>query len=160
MFKARDGYVYVSVSTDVFWDRFCDVTGWDEYRDDPKFNSNRVRYKSQDLLNDMAGQWIKDRTVDEVVLAMNSAGIPAGPVYSIPEALKDAQIREREMLVEMEYPEIGKFIVPGLALKLSDSPGKVNKPAPRCGEHNNEIYTELLKYSQEEIDALATDGVI
>ena len=160
MFKARDGYVYVSVSTDTFWNRFCDLTGWDEYRDDPKFNSNRVRYKSQDLLNDLAAQWIKDRTVDEVVSAMNRAGIPAGPVYSIPQVLKDVHIRGREMLVEMEYPEVGKFIVPGLALKLSESPGGLNKPAPKCGEHTSEIYGRLLGYSRERIDAMAAEGVI
>jgi crotonobetainyl-CoA:carnitine CoA-transferase CaiB-like acyl-CoA transferase len=160
LFRAKDGYVYISVSTNSFWKRMCDVAGWDEYRDDPRFNSNRVRYKSQEFLNHLAATWVKDRTVEEVVTALNRAGIPSGPVYSIPEIIKDKHIRQREMLVELEHPGGGTFLVPGLVPKLSETPGRIDQRAPVCGEHNREVYGDLLGRNSEEIAALAAGGVI
>ena len=62
---------------------------------------------------------VADRTVAEVVETLTAAGVPVGPVYSIPQLMQDEHIRSREMIVELEYPDTGKVPVPGLAVKLS-----------------------------------------
>ncbi len=160
MFGAKDGYVNISVSTNKFWDKFCEVIGQEQHKKDSRYNSNRVRYQNQEFLNALARQWVATKTVAEVVQALTSAGVPVGPVYSIPQVLQDEHIRAREMIVELEYPEVGKVPLPGLALKLSETPGAIDRRGPEIGEHNQQVFGELLGYDQAQLAELKKAGVI
>lgn len=160
MYKAKDGYINISISTDSFWRRFTKLIGREDIRDDPRFKSNRVRFKNQEALNAWAAEWVSERTVQEMVNALGEAGIPCGPVYSIPEVLADPQVKAREMIVELEYPGVGKVPMAGVPIKLSETPGRIDSRAPRIGEHNHEVYSELLGYAHEEIAKMKEEGVI
>jgi len=76
------------------------------------------------------------------------AGIPAGPVNTITEAIVEPQINAREMVVDLEHPGIGKVPVSGIVIKLSETPGSIETPIPSIGQHNEEIYCGLLGYSK------------
>ncbi|MBI2907087.1 MAG: CoA transferase [Chloroflexi bacterium] len=160
MYQARDGYVNMSVSTDAFWRRFTKLIGREDLRDDPRFKSNRVRFKNQAFLNALAGEWVAGKTVAETMNELEKAGIPCGPVYSIPEVLADPQVKARQMVVEVDYPGVGRVPVPGVPTKLSETPGRIDRRAPRVGEDNYDVYARLLGYSVEEIDRLKEEGVI
>ncbi|MEW5913994.1 MAG: CoA transferase [Thermodesulfobacteriota bacterium] len=160
MFQAKDGYVYVSITTDLFWRRFCKVAGIDHLRDDPRFNSNRVRYKHQKELNQIAADWVGARTVEEVLGEMIPAGIAAGPVLTLPQVMADEHVSARNMILEMNYEGVGPVPIPGLAIKMSENPGQIDTPAPAVGQHNDYVYGELLSCTPEELAALAADGVI
>lgn len=160
MYGARDGYVNISVSTDRFWQKLCEVIGEEKYAKDSRYNSNRVRYKNQEFLNALTRKWVADRTVAEVVETLTAAGVPVGPVYSIPQVMQDEHIRSREMIVELEYPDVGKVPLPGLAVKLSQTPGAMDQRGPEVGEHNQQVYGELLGYGSEQLAELKEAGVI
>lgn len=160
MFGAQDGYVNISVSTDRFWEKFCRLIGKERLGKDSRYCSNRVRYQHQEFLNALAREWVSDKTVAEVVEALTAAGIPVGPVYSIPQVLADEHIRAREMVVEMEYPQAGKVPLPGLAVKLSETPGALDQRGPEIGEHNHQVLGELLGCDEAQLRDLEKAGVI
>ena len=86
------------------------------------FQAGRLmRTRSNALVTD----WIKDKTVAEVVQILEQAEVPVGPVHSVPQAARDPHLWEREMLVEIEDKEKGHTYVPGLTVKFSDTPGKI-----------------------------------
>jgi len=160
MFKAKDGYVNISVSTDTIWKRFAKLIGKSELVDNPKFKSNKIRYKHHEALADMAEKWVSNKNVSKVIEKLNAVGVPAGPVYGIPEVFDDPQIKARKMIEYLDYPGEGEIPVPGLAIKLSETPGAIDRRAPEVGEHNNDVYGAVLKYNEEKMAELMETGII
>ena len=160
MIKVKDGYINISVSTDGIWRRFTKLTGNEQYRDDPRYSSNRVRYQSREFLTSLASAWAADKTTREAIQELEAAGIPAGPVYSVADVLADPHIKARNMIVEIEYPEVGKITIPAVPIKLSETDTTIQKRAPMVGEHNDEVYCQLLGYSKEKLGRLSQEGVI
>jgi crotonobetainyl-CoA:carnitine CoA-transferase CaiB-like acyl-CoA transferase len=111
-------------------------------------------------MNTLAEGWLTDKTRDEAVRLLIEAGIPAAPVNTVTEAVVDPQINAREMIVDLEHPGIGKMPVSGIVVKLSKTPGSIETPVPKIGQHNIEIYRDLLKCTEEEIARLKEQGVI
>jgi len=103
---------------------------------------------------------VADRTVAEVMELLDRVGVPCGPVKTIAEATEDPHVWAREMLVQVEHPGFGKFPLPGLALKLSQTPGDVNTAAPKVGAHNEEIYCGLLGYTEHQLEELRDQQII
>ncbi|HWR70027.1 MAG TPA: CoA transferase, partial [Dehalococcoidia bacterium] len=66
----------------------------------------------------------------------------------------------RDMLIDMEYPGIGKIPLPGVPIKMSGTPGAIEMPAPEVGEHNQEVYSRLLGFTNEQLAQLKAEGVI
>jgi CoA:oxalate CoA-transferase len=105
-------------------------------------------------------QWVAVRSRHDVKRIMDKAGVPCEPVVTEDELKEDPQINAREMLVEVECADLGKFKIPGVPIKLSYTPGGIESPAPKLGEHTEEILTTLLDYSKEEIARLRKEEVI
>ena len=93
------------------------------------------------------------------VESLNAAGVPAGPVLGLAEVFADPQVRAREMLVSLPHPELGTFHTTGLPVKLSATPGAIERRPPLHGEHGAEVLREA-GYSLDEIEALAARGVV
>ncbi|MDP6683600.1 MAG: CoA transferase [Desulfobacterales bacterium] len=72
----------------------------------------------------------------------------------------DPHLIAREMLIKMQYPGVGEVPVPGIPVKLSRTPGKIEVDACRLGEHNQELYCQLLRYTQRNLESLRHEGVI
>jgi crotonobetainyl-CoA:carnitine CoA-transferase CaiB-like acyl-CoA transferase len=81
-------------------------------------------------------------------------------VNNIAEMVNDPQVAAREMLIDMEYPGIGKVPLPGVVIKMSGTPGAIERPAPMAGEHNEEVYSSLLEFTPEQLQQLKAEGVI
>jgi len=81
-------------------------------------------------------------------------------VNSIPEAVAEPQLASREMIIPLEYEGAGEVPVPGSPVKLSDAPCRILRPAPLVGEHNREIYVDLLDYSEDRMRELENRKVI
>ena len=99
------------------------------------------------------------RTKAEWIAAFDAAGVPAGPVNSVGEALTHPQTAARSMVVDLVHPEAGKTRALGCPLHFSETPARVDRPAPLLGEHTREVLRET-GYSEAEIDALIADGVV
>jgi len=161
-YKAKDGYFFLGVVGNTIWRRFLKMMGREELASDSRFQSDydRGQPDSRQFFTDWLNGWAAGKTVDEVVNQFNEAGVPCARVNTIPEATADPHIRAREMLVEVEHPEVGKVPLTGIPIKLSKTPGRIKTTAPALGEHNEEIYCGLLGYTDQELCQLKEEGVL
>jgi CoA:oxalate CoA-transferase len=103
--------------------------------------------------------WCAERSVSEIVETLQSSGIPVGPVRSIPEVTHDAHTWQREMLTKQPDALAGEIHVPGLAVKMSATPGRIG-PVPTPGQHTDEILSSLLNYDAMCLQSLRSAKVI
>jgi crotonobetainyl-CoA:carnitine CoA-transferase CaiB-like acyl-CoA transferase len=160
-FEAKDGWVFLSGTTNPIWKRLMEAIGREDMANDPKLSQNdMVRFDHANLIDQVMKEWVSQRTVKEVVSILQGARVPCSVVNTIDQLEDDPQAIAREMTVKMNYPEIGSIPIPGLPIKLSLTPSSINSPAPKIGEHNEEIYCELLGFSQEQLNKLKEESII
>jgi CoA:oxalate CoA-transferase len=155
-----DNYVFVAPLQEEHWRAFVDVVGSEELRDQSKYGNLMQRAKHSDDGARIVAEWVLARTRDEVKKTMDKAGIPCEPVVRPEELRDDPQLNAREMLVEVSCPELGKFKIAGVPMKLSDTPGAVECAGPKLGEHTEEILASLLGYGEDRIAELRREGVV
>lgn len=159
-FQTSDGWVFISGVGDNLWRRLAEAIGKPEWGSDPRFADNALRYQNRYIIDEAVEKWIAGKTTAEVVRTLESKRVPCSPVNTAAEVVNDPQVRAREMIVDLDYPGVGKVPVPGTPLKLSRSPGNIRQRAPEVGEHNDEVYCKLLGLAPDELAALKRDGVI
>jgi crotonobetainyl-CoA:carnitine CoA-transferase CaiB-like acyl-CoA transferase len=159
-FKAKDGWVVLSPLTNPIFKRFARILGREDIARDPRFKDDMSRFEHRQILASQVSQWVAERTVDEVVKLMQQAKVPCGAVYTVPQLLSDPHIKAREMMVEVDYPEVGPVPMPGFHVRFSKTPGKTKMRAPNIGEHNEEIYGHLLGLDHQEMEQLQREGAI
>jgi CoA:oxalate CoA-transferase len=158
--KASDGWMMLGISGNPIWRRFTRAVGREDLKEDPRLQSDRLRYENRQVIQTVLDEWLKDKTVGEVIRIMEEARVPCSPVNNIVEMVNDPQVAAREMLIDVEYPGIGKVPLPGPAIKMSETPGAIEMPAPKAGEHNQEVYSSLLGFDSEQLGKLRAEGVI
>ena len=158
--KAKDGWVMLGTSGTPIWRRFLRAIGREDLKEDPRFKNDRLRYESRQAIQTVVEEWLKDKTVDEAIKILEQARVPCSRVNNIAEMVNDPQVAAREMLIDMEYPGIGKVPLPGVVIKMSGTPGAIERPAPMAGEHNEEVYSSLLGFTPEQLQQLKAEGVI
>ena len=160
VFEAKDGWFVIGVGNDILWERFCKIIDKEALIQDPRFISNDKRSKNYDQLKPIINEWSTGQTVEEAVNLLMQAGVPVGEVNTIDKIVDDPNIKLREMIVEVEHPKAGKVKITNTPIKLSLTPGKVEKPSPVLGQHTEEILEELLGFSKREISNLKEEGVV
>jgi len=160
VFEAQDGWFVVGIGNDMLWEKFCKAINKTDLLNDSRFTTNPKRSENYQALKPIITHWSKKKTVQEVLDILLQAGVPVGEVNTIDKIVEDPNIKLREMIVEVEHPQAGKVKITDSPIKLSLTPGKVEKASPLLGEHTEEILGELLGFSQEEIEGLKKEGVI
>jgi crotonobetainyl-CoA:carnitine CoA-transferase CaiB-like acyl-CoA transferase len=105
-------------------------------------------------------EWSKEKTMEETLNILINAGVPVGEVNTLDKIVDDPDIKLREMIVEVEHPLAGKVKITDTPIKLSLTPGKVEKASLLLGQHTEEILKELLDLSKEDIKSLKKEGVV
>lgn len=141
------------------WEKLLEVIGRTDILDDPRFSSSETRYKYKNEVDAIISDWTKKKTKFEAMEELGRAGVPAGAVLTNEDLSQDPYLRERGMMVELEHPKHGSFIMPGFPLKMSASSVPVHS-APLLGEHNDEIYAGMLGIDQEKIQRLKQEGIV
>jgi formyl-CoA transferase/CoA:oxalate CoA-transferase len=159
VFPTADDPLMVAVGSEGLWHRFTAATGLDDLTDDPRYATNPERVRHRDTLIPRITQALAARGCAEWTDLLNTAGVPAGPVNTVPAALAQPQVAAREMVVEMEHPVAGMLRVLGTPLKLSAQPASIRRPPPVLGQHTDEILAEA-GYPAERIAELRAAGVI
>ena len=144
VFATSDGFLTIGAAQQKFFVLLCALIGAPELATDPRFASNADRVANNAALVARIQDRLTSRTSAEWLVTLEAAGIPAGPVLHYDEVFTDPQILAREMVVETDHPVTGKFRTLGVNVKLSDTPGSVRRPAPRLGEHTEEVLAEIL----------------
>ncbi|MBC8232365.1 CoA transferase [bacterium] len=159
-FETQDGYVVLAIGNNNLWAKFCSEIECPRLIDDERFKTNALRTEHYDELRPILANIMKKRTTDQWVEEMEKIGIPCGPINTIDKVVQQPQIQAREMIVEVEHQIAGKVKMAGVPIKLSDTPGKIEHPAPDLGEHTSEVLSGLLGLSGEYITQLREDDVI
>ena len=158
-FEASDGWINIGGANQANWERICEVLGHPEWKSDARFATNRDRMAHLGVLVDLMNAVVRTRTREQWQAAFDAAGVPAGPVHTIGEALSHPQTLARGMVVETHHPQAGATQAIGCPIHFSASPERSSSPAPLLGQHTREVLREF-DLSEVEIDALVTEGVI
>ena len=161
VYSTTDGHVAIAAATsDPIWRRFCTIIGRPELATDPDFATVPARRDRRDAVVAVIQAWTGGRTKSEVVKAFSEVGVPAAAVNTIDETVADPQVQAREMFVRQDHPTYGPLTITGTALKLSETPGRVERLAPLPGEHNEEVFVGLLGHSEDELKRWIAAGVV
>jgi crotonobetainyl-CoA:carnitine CoA-transferase CaiB-like acyl-CoA transferase len=143
VYRCADGdYVALSGSTGTMARRVFEVIGRPDMIEDERFRTNSARIENRALVDDAVGAWFAGKRRDEALALMREAHVTAGPVYTIADAMADAHFREREIIVEIDDPEIGGLPMHNIVPRLSRTPGVLRRPAPLLGEHTDAVLAE------------------
>jgi len=152
-FQAADGWLTIGGANQANWERLVRVLGATEWLADARFSSNAERMKNLGALTEVLSKKIGSWKKNDLLAALEAAGVPCGPINSIAEVAADPQALAREMVVELDHPRAGRTRALGLPVKLSATPGGVKRPAPTFGQHTREVLGEF-GFSTAEVDAL------
>ncbi len=158
-FEARDGWINIGGANQTNWERIADVLGHSEWRTDPRFCTNSDRMAHREALVDCMNTVLRTRNRAEWQAAFDAAGVPAGPVHTIGEALTHPQTLARGMVVDLQHPQAGATKAIGCPVHFSATPTQITRPAPLLGQHTRELLREH-GYQDGEVDALIQQGVI
>ena len=159
-FEVKDGYVSTAVSTNAQWEKFCDVMGFPEYADDPRFDSNDSRGENyDDVLFYIINDRFKDMTRAEIESLLRPLNIPSGPTLNVEEAINSEQINCRDMVIELKDKALGNLKMPGMNIKISGESDKPQTSAPLLGDETFNVL-KMVGYSSIDIFELQTKGII
>jgi CoA:oxalate CoA-transferase len=159
-FETADAQIVVAAGNDALWKKFCNIADLNHIVDDEKYATNPKRNENYDTLRPIIASKMKEKTTDEWNIVLDGAGVPNGPINHVDKVLENEQVLARDMIVEVEHPVAGALKMPGVAIKLSDTPGEILTPAPLLGQHSSEILKEFFGYSDDEVKALLDEGVL
>ena len=139
----RDGHLILAVGNDGQFARLCKVLGLDALPADPKFATNRDRVANREALHDLISAKTELFERDALLSQCEANAVPAGPINAIGEMFDDPQVQARGMRLDLD--DGGGGTLPGVAspMKMSQTPPRHDRPAPRLGEHNDEVRAEL-----------------
>ena len=162
VYPTRDGLVLIGANQDAVFARLALAMGEPELARDPRFATHQARGARQAELDERVGRWTAGLTTKEVLdtLARPETAVPSGLIYRAPEMLEDPHFKARQAIISTRHPEFGELRMQNVAPKLSETPGSVRTPAPALGEHNDEVYLQLLGLSAERYTALKATRVV
>jgi crotonobetainyl-CoA:carnitine CoA-transferase CaiB-like acyl-CoA transferase len=143
--KAADGYFVFAAANQKLWLSLLAVIGRPELNDDPRFADNSARVAHARVLIEALAPTFASRAVDEWVMELLAAGVPAGPIYDYEQSLASEHTKAREMVQEIAHPVEGSFKALGFPVKLSETPQAVRYPPPLLDQHGEEIRRELTE---------------
>lgn len=160
VYKTSDGWITVSAVGDWMFRRWCKMVGHPELIEDARLKDDLARADHCELINGIMSKWCVERTTDAVITALEEARIPCGPTYTLDQTLADPQIQTHGLLQDVASP------IAGTKVPLTPAPSRLSKmereplrPAPRLGQHTDEVLGEL-GFSTSEIKSFHDAGVV
>ena len=159
-YPCSDGqYVLIAANGDSLFKRLMELIGRADLANDPDLARNDGRAKRAEEIDQIIGNWSKQRTLEDILSALQSIAVPAGRIYTAKDIAEDPHYRARGVIQTVESAGGLKVEMPGVVPKLSNNPGAIRYRAPTLGEHTD-IILQSLGLSAEQIKALKEAGIL
>ena len=159
-YPCSDGqYVLIAANGDSLFKRLMELIGRADLANDPDLARNDGRAKRAEEIDQIIGEWSKQRTLEDILSALQSIAVPAGRIYTAKDIAEDPHYRARGVIQTVESAGGPKVEMPGVVPKLSNNPGAIRHRAPTLGEHTDSIL-QSLGLSAEQIKALKEAGIL
>jgi CoA:oxalate CoA-transferase len=161
-FPTKDGNIAICVYSNDQWKVFVEAIQREDCLKDPRFQNFEDRLKNATEVEAIVTEWSKKLGKEEALKILRDKKIACDPVLEVQEVLEDPQLKSRGMIQELMHPSSAGtgLKAAGFPIRFTEFPAGYSEPAPFLGQHNQEIYTELLNFSQEEMEQLQKEGII
>jgi crotonobetainyl-CoA:carnitine CoA-transferase CaiB-like acyl-CoA transferase len=158
-FRSADGWVALSCWDDAEWMRLAELTGIAADPGAEQFRTTAARRADEAALNERISRWTAGVATREIVARLEAQGVHAAAVNTMRDLFDDPQIAARGVWQRRDHPEMGPTSYRMVSYQLSETPGRIHGPAPCLGQHNQDVFQGWLGLSDDEYQALLTDGV-
>ncbi|MBI2802701.1 MAG: CoA transferase [Gammaproteobacteria bacterium] len=143
LFKAKDGFVTLAAHSDAWWVKLCGLIGRADLVSDPRTATAQARVANRDYVYEQLELYTAAHTKNEIAAVLGGT-IPFGPVNNVAEIMADPHFTARSMIVEVEHPGLDRLIaIAGIPVKMTETPGRIERRAPLVGEHTDDILAEI-----------------
>ena len=158
--RGHDRWITIAIASDNEWARLCTAMNRPNLIHDDSFANILSRHRNQDALDAIIASWTIELDSPELSRILQDHGIAAAPVMTGEDIFNDPHYQERGLLELVDHSSTGVYFLPGVAWKMSRTPGSVRWPAPRLGEHNQFVFKDILGLTDSDIAHLNAGGVI
>ena len=155
-----DNWIALACDTDDQWRSLAGALGMERIAADPRFAGASARKVNEDALDAELSRAIAQLNADDCLARIRDAGVLAAPVNPAPAVMADPQIQSRDYFVAIDRAVVGTHLYPGAVARIPDNPLRADVPAPMLGEHNRQVFAEMLGMTDGEIAELERIGVI
>lgn len=156
-----DRWIALACYTDLQWQRLCQVLDRQALASDPAFSTLEARKLNEDALESQMAELTSEWRAEDLMAALQAAGIPAGVVQNAQDMLdRDPHMRSRGYYQYLDHPETGRAAYDGPLAVLSATPGHHRAPAPLLGEHTLDVCQRIIGLEMDEIATLLAEGVL
>lgn len=161
VYPTSDGEYLIGANQDAVFRRLCETMGRPSLADDPRYRDHLGRGRNQDELDEIIAAWTRTKTTRELETLMDAHSVPAGRIYRAPDIIADPHVQAREAVISMDHPRLGKVEMQACCPRFSETPSAVRSLAPAVvGQHNRDVFEELLHLDGEAVQRLASRGII
>jgi crotonobetainyl-CoA:carnitine CoA-transferase CaiB-like acyl-CoA transferase len=158
VYPCADGYIHIILQLQ-WWPRFCTMIDRPDLVNDERLVPNLLDINYAPEVDAIFFPWVLSKTKQEAMEAGQAVGVPVAAMNTMRDVINDPQLKERNFFLDVDHPEAGATRLPGLAVRMTGTPGEVRR-APLLGEHTFEVLTQRLGYTAEEVAMLGQQGVI
>ncbi len=160
VYPTRDGIVMIGANQDTVFARLCEAMQMPHVAQDDRYRDHQARGANQRELDDLITRWTATLGTRELLDLLEKHGVPSGLIYRTADMLTDPHFIARQAIVSTPHPAFGTLRMQNVAPRLSATPSSIRTPAPELGQHNVEVYRELLGIDAATLAGLQADGVI
>jgi len=160
VFRAADAYLTLGVANNSLWERCCAALEQPELARDPRWDTEAGRVQHRDTLIPLLNEILGARTADEWLKRLETAGVPAGRIRTVPEVCESEHLKARGMVVTLPHPSAKQVTMLGVPIRLHATPGRAAVPPPRLGEHTEAVLRRLLGVRKPALERLRAARVV
>ena len=160
VYPTKNGSILIGANQDSVWKRLTVMMNRTDLADNERYATHITRGDNQAELDILIAKWTQNYTSEALLALCEKHSVPAGNIYRAPEMMEDPHFAARKALVKVEHPHYDNFVMQNVAPKLSKTPGEIETVGPELGEHNEEIYGELLGMDSAMMKDLRARGII